>query len=167
MIIEGRVWRFGDNITTDAIIPAHRKQEHRDMVAMARFLFEEMRPGLTSEISPGDLVVAGVNFGCGSSREAAAAILKAAGVGGILAKSFGRIFFRNAVNVGLAVLALDTDGIAEGARLRVDFRTGKVQVLGTGEERWGKPLPRFLLEVAEAGGLLTYLKVHGDYRLSG
>ena len=161
----GHAHRFGDDINTDYIISAEAKESRVHITDMVPYLMADIRPGFAASLSPGDLIVAGKNFGCGSSREAAPAVIKGAGVGGVLAVSFARIFYRNAANVGLPLLEFDTSAIPDGASIHVDFSTGVVKDTGTGRIWQAKPLPRFMLEICDEGGLVNYLKKHGRFGL--
>ncbi|MFZ5825863.1 MAG: 3-isopropylmalate dehydratase [Bacillota bacterium] len=165
MQARGKAHRFGDNINTDYIISAKHKESKVAIRDMAQFLMEDIRPGFARQLAGGDFLVAGRNFGCGSSREAAPAVIKAAGVAGILATSFARIFYRNAANVGLPVLEFDTSQVPDGADLHVNFATGEVKDLASGRTWHAKPLPRFMMEICQEGGLVPYLKKHGRFVL--
>lgn len=155
----GRVWRFGDDISTDAITPG-RYNLTKDPSELARIAFIEARPEFAREIKPGDVVVGGRNFGIGSSRESAPLSLKAAGVSGIIAKSFGRIFFRNAVNLGLPLLVGDTDALRDGDVIDVDWETGEVT---KGDEMlYFRPLDGFLLQIVREGGIIEYVRRRDD-----
>ncbi|MDK2870185.1 MAG: 3-isopropylmalate/(R)-2-methylmalate dehydratase small subunit [Pyrococcus sp.] len=160
MITRGRVWKFGDNISTDAITPG-RYNLTKDPNELAKIAFIEERPEFSKEVKPGDVVVGGKNFGIGSSRESAALALKAAGVGGVIAKSFGRIFFRNAVNLGLPLLIGDTDPLLDGEIVEVNWRTGEVRK-ENGKVLKFKPLDSFLLDIVEEGGIIEYIRRRGD-----
>ncbi len=157
MILEGRALIVGDDVDTDAIIPA-RYLVTTDPAELGRHCLEGLDPGFPGRIRPGDILVAGKNFGCGSSREHAVLALKGAGIGCVVAKSFARIFFRNAVNLGFPVLECpELRGLAEGCRLAVDLEKGVV--MGGGGSPWkASPLPPFILEILEAGGLIPWAK---------
>lgn len=161
MIISGRVHRVGDDVNTDYIIPARYKSRTEDIAFLVPVLFEDLDPTLASRIRPGDLVVAGHNFGMGSSRETAPRLLRAAGVGAVLARSFARIFFRNAVNVGLPVIECDTEAIADGDEVEVDLEAGSVRVPARGVAVTIQPLPRLMLDILRAGGIKGYLEAQG------
>ncbi|QBS36687.1 3-isopropylmalate dehydratase small subunit [Thermaerobacter sp. FW80] len=163
MRARGRAWVFGDDINTDYIISAARKQSVRDLSEAARYLMEDVRPGFGSLVRPGDLIVAGQNFGCGSSREAAPVVIKLAGVAGVVAASFARIFYRNAINVGLPLLEAAPEGIADGDEVEVDFAAGTVRNLTRGGVIHGRPLPAFMRRILMAGGLVEYFTRHGQY----
>jgi 3-isopropylmalate/(R)-2-methylmalate dehydratase small subunit len=157
-ILAGRAWKFGDDIDTDAIIPG-RYLVINDPRELAMHLFEGMRPEMAVQAREGDYVVAGENFGCGSSREHAPLALKGAGIAAVIAKSFARIFFRNAINIGMPLLISDeADRIKDGDVLEIDLAQGIVHNLSTGEIYKTKPLPPFLREIVQAGGLVEYTK---------
>jgi 3-isopropylmalate/(R)-2-methylmalate dehydratase small subunit len=157
-ILDGRAWKFGDDIDTDAIIPG-RYLVINDPVELAQHLFEGVRPEMAVQVRPGDIVVGGNNFGCGSSREHAPLALKGAGITAVIAKSFARIFFRNSINIGLPLfISADVDNIRDGDPLEIDMAAGVIRNLGTGESYKTTPLPKFLMEIVEAGGLVEYTK---------
>jgi 3-isopropylmalate/(R)-2-methylmalate dehydratase small subunit len=157
--IIGRAWKFGESVDTDQIIPA-RFLHMPDPEELRRHCFADARPDFTGAVQPGDLVVGGNNFGCGSSREEAPAALKDNGVAAVIAKSFGRIFLRNAINIGLiAVECPDlADGARDGDRLRLDTQTGEIVNLTSGESYTSAPLPEFLQQIIDLGGLLNYVR---------
>lgn len=155
----GRVWIFGDNVSTDDII-AGRYLVSRTPQELARHVMENLDQGFASGVKPGDVIVAGKNFGCGSSREQAPVALKAAGVSAIVAESFARIFYRNAINQGLPVL-VSRDGrknFKPGDDVEVDLEKGSVRNPRTGRSFEAEPLPAFILDIIRAGGLLQYMK---------
>jgi 3-isopropylmalate/(R)-2-methylmalate dehydratase small subunit len=127
---------------------------------MATHIMEDIRPGFYKEIQPGNFIVGGLNFGCGSSREAAAWVIKKAGIAAVLAKDFARIFFRNAINVGVPVLRVDTGSIQEGDRLRIDLDAGTIENLTRGGVLKTQPLPPFIQKIVDAGGMENYLRSH-------
>ena len=154
--IEGTAWVFGDNIDTDVIVPG--KYLVHDLAEIAKHVMDGIRPGFAGEISPGDIVVGGRNFGNGSSREMAPRGLQAAGVGAVVARSFARIFFRNCINVGLApVECAAADRIEEGQRLSIDLATGRITVIDTGEVLEAVALPSEIGSILAVGGLENYL----------
>lgn len=157
--LRGRAWTFGRDIDTDLIIPA-RYLNMKTAEELAAHVMEDADPTFAQKIRPGDIVVAQENFGCGSSREHAPLALKGAGVSVVIAKSFARIFYRNAFNTGLPILVAPeaVDGISEGDELSVDLATGEIVNLTTGRSYQAQPLPPFMRELVEAGGLLPYLK---------
>ena len=130
---------------------------------MAKHTLEDVEPGFCTMVKPGDFVVAGLNFGLGSSREHAAVVIKMAGVTAILAKSAARIFFRNAINVGIPVLICDTDKINNGDELEIDLTNSIVKNLTTGTELPVGKFPNVMLRILEEGGLIPYIKKHGSF----
>uniref|UniRef100_A0A7C2IFW3 3-isopropylmalate dehydratase small subunit n=1 Tax=Ammonifex degensii TaxID=42838 RepID=A0A7C2IFW3_9THEO len=157
-MLEGTVFRFGDNVDTDLIIPA-RYLNTSDPAELARHCMEDADPAFAAQVKPGDLIVAGTNFGCGSSREHAPVAIKAAGVACVVAKSFARIFYRNAFNIGLPILECpEAEAIAPGSRVRVDLETGTITVVDTGQQYRARPVPPFMREIIAAGGLIPYVK---------
>lgn len=159
---EGRIWTFGDDISTDHII-AGKYLGTTDAKVFAAHAFEAVDPDWSKKVRPGDLIVAGDNFGCGSSREQAPVALKTLGIGLILANSFARIFFRNAINLGFPVLECPglRDRVRSGDVIRVDLAAGEVQ-LPSGEVVPFTPLPQHVLEILEAGGLVAKLRAEGS-----
>jgi len=156
--MSGRVFKFGDDVDTDVIIPA-RYLNTTDPKELASHCMEGVRPGFVNEVSLGDIVVAGKNFGCGSSREHAPVALKAAGISCVIAKSFARIFFRNSFNTGLLLLesAEATEKIEEGDSVEVDPSSGIIRNETKGEDYQAQPIPEFMRELIEAGGLIPYV----------
>jgi len=159
MKFKGRAWKFGDHVDTDMIIPA-RFLNVSDENKLAENCFADSRPDFVKEVRPGDIIVAGTNFGCGSSREHAPLAIKAAGISVIIAKSFSRIFYRNAFNIGLPILESDEapDVLSEGDRVLVDLVSGELMDLDSGRSFAAKPIPDFLREIIQGGGLVAYLK---------
>ena len=157
MIIKGRVWKFGDDIDTDAIIPA-RYLNTSDPAELAKHVMEDADKTFASRVQKGDIIVAGKNFGCGSSREHAPIAIKASGVQTVIAKSFARIFFRNSFNIGLPIFETADvfDNVAEGETVEVD--TGKGVVRTSKGEFQVKPIPPFMNELISAGGLVEWTK---------
>jgi len=162
LIVRGRAWKFGDDISTDLIIPGKYKFKTLDFKELAKHAMEGADPEFASKVRPGDIIVAGKNFGCGSSREHAPLVLKHAGVGAVVARSFARIFFRNAVNVGLPVaVSIEAyDVVDAGDELELDLASGVLKDLTKGVEVRVEPLPGFLLDVMLEGGLVEYYKKH-------
>jgi 3-isopropylmalate/(R)-2-methylmalate dehydratase small subunit len=165
--LAGRAWKFGDDIDTDAIIPG-RYLVINDPRELAEHLFEGLRPEMAAQVKDGDIVAAQENFGCGSSREHAPMALKGAGVAAVVAKSFARIFFRNAINIGMPLfVCADADRINDGDILEIDMTAGLIHNRSCGEMYRTSPLPLFLREIVEAGGLVEYTKrVIGAQRLN-
>ena len=156
-----RAWKFGDDINTDAITPG-RYTVTLDKSRLGEIAFIEYRPEFAKEVKQGDIVVAGRNFGCGSSREHSPVALKAAGVGAVVAKSFARIFFRNSINIGLPILiCADTDMIDDGDELEMDVRTGLIRDVTKGKEIQAEPLPDFVMKIVLQGGLVPFLRDEG------
>jgi 3-isopropylmalate/(R)-2-methylmalate dehydratase small subunit len=158
--LEGGARRFGDDINTDYIITSRRKRESLDPQVLRQYLFEEIDPGFAATVVEGDILVAGKNFGCGSAMEVAVTVVLGAGIRAVLARSFSRTYYRNAVNNGLLPVVCDTTRIGEGDRLRVADR---VLNMTTGEEIAIEPLPPIMLAIVEAGGLVPYIREHGDF----
>jgi 3-isopropylmalate/(R)-2-methylmalate dehydratase small subunit len=154
--IEGRVWKFGDNVDTDAIIPG-KYLVLNSSKDLAKHAFENVRPNFASQVIKGDIVVGGENFGCGSSREHAPLALKD-NVGVVLARSFARIFFRNAIDIGLPVVECDTTEIEDGDIVRVDLEKGNIYNKTKNKEIPITPFPPFIKNIIDAGGLVQYIK---------
>lgn len=165
MLLEGRAHVFGDHINTDYIIAAKLKTRITNVDDMVEYIMEDIRPGFFKEIEPGDFIVGGLNFGCGSSRETAPWVIKKAGIAAVLAKGFARIFFRNSINIGLRVARVDTGNIQEGDRLLVDLTSGKIENRTRGEVLTTQPLPPFIQNILDAGGVKNYLKTHKTFDL--
>ncbi|MCK4614001.1 MAG: 3-isopropylmalate dehydratase [Thermoplasmata archaeon] len=157
MRISGKALKYGDDINTDLIYPG-RYLHIYDPDAMAKHAMADLDPDFHEKFRKGDIIVAGKNFGCGSSREQAAMCLKHTGVGGIVARSFARIFFRNAINQGIPILQADTDKISWGDELEINPEEGIISNLTTGEKIKAGKLPPFLLELLNNGGLIPHLK---------
>ena len=161
-VLEGKVWRYGDNIDTDVIIPA-RYLNTFDPKELAKHCMVDIDKDFAQKVRPGDIMVGGKNFGCGSSREHAPVAIKACGVPVIIAASFARIFYRNGINVGLPLMEIgdNVDRIHAGDELSVDLSSGKIRDITTGETFQAPPLPGFIQNIARAGGLIQYVK---EYR---
>jgi 3-isopropylmalate/(R)-2-methylmalate dehydratase small subunit len=157
MTIGGRVWKYGDNVDTDAIIPA-RYLNVFTMEELAAHCMEDIDAGFAAAVQPGDVIVGGENFGCGSSREHAPLAIKGAGIGCVVARSFARIFFRNAIGVGLPILESPAavDDAEKGHRMEVDLEHGQIRNLTTGSVYQAEPYPPFMMEIIQAGGLVPY-----------
>jgi 3-isopropylmalate/(R)-2-methylmalate dehydratase small subunit len=158
--LRGRVHKYGDNVDTDVIIPA-RYLTTTSAEELARHCLEDLDPGFVNNVLPGDVLVAGENFGCGSSREHAPLSIKAAGVSCVVAESFARIFFRNAINIGLPVLECPeiVKASETGDEMEVDLAQGVVRNLTKGVEAKVQPLPPFLRTLVSEGGLVNYVRV--------
>ncbi|ODS41817.1 MAG: 3-isopropylmalate dehydratase small subunit [Candidatus Altiarchaeales archaeon IMC4] len=154
--IKGRVWRFAENVDTDQIIPAEYLVTG-DARELAKYAFEKVRPEFAGRVKPGDIIVAGDNFGCGSSREHAPRALIGCGVSCVIAKSFARIFFRNSINIGLPLVECGIEA-KDGDEIEVDFTKGTVKNLTDMKECNFSPMPPFLLKLIDAGGLVGYVK---------
>lgn len=162
MKIEGKAIRLGDNINTDFIISGRYKFSITDIKELAKHIMEDIDPGFPGKIVAGkSVLVAGSNFGMGSSREQAPLVIKESGITAVLAKSFARIFYRNGFNIGLPLIEIDTSEIAEGNSLRIDLDSGRVLDLTAGREYRIKPLPAFMQELLKEGGVVNYYKKHG------
>jgi len=158
----GRAWKFGDDINTDYIIAGKYKLSITDLDELSKHTMEAIMPDFAEKVQKGDFVVAGRNFGCGSSREQAPLVLKRLGVAAVIAKSFARIFYRNAINIGLpAVECADTDEIDTGDLLEVDLAQGTVKNISKRKVYMIKPLPPELWKILSEGGLVNYVKKHG------
>lgn len=163
-MIRGRVIKLGDNINTDLVIAGRYKFRSVTIEDMVKHIFEDLDPTLASKIKPGDIIVAGRNFGCGSSREQAPRVMVAAGISAVVAKSFARIFFRNAINVGLPAVTVDekfVDSVLDGDTLEIDLEKSIVKNLTNKMETAFKPFPQQLLEILGSGGLIPYVRKKG------
>lgn len=161
-VFRGRAWKFGDNITTDHIAPGRYYHLRSNLPELAKHTLEDARTDFAPNVKPGDFVVAGENFGAGSSREHAAIIIKLAGTSAVLAKGFARIFYRNAINSGLPVIKVDTTGIRDGDELEVDLVGGTVRDLSQKLDLRFPALPRVMATILQEGGLVNYVEKHGD-----
>ena len=165
MKIQGKAHKFGDDINTDYIISGKYKFKTLDMNELAKHVMEDLDPDFYSKIETGDFIVAGRNFGCGSSREQAPLAIKHANIGAVLAKSFARIFFRNAINTGLPVIECDTDQIDAGDKLSVDLGTGKLVNETKNKDIEIKQLPEVMIKILNDGGLAEHFKKHGGFNI--
>jgi 3-isopropylmalate/(R)-2-methylmalate dehydratase small subunit len=158
-MLKGKVQKYGANVDTDAIIPA-RYLNVSEAAELAQHCMEDIDVDFIKRIKPGDIIMAETNFGCGSSREHAPLAIKAAGVSCIIAKSFARIFFRNAINIGLPLLecASAVENIQNGQTLELDIASGKIKNMDTGMEFTAEPYPQFMAEIIADGGLIEYTK---------
>ena len=168
--IEGRARVFGDDVNTDYIITSRRKRESLDPQILKNYLFEEIDPKFATSIKSGDLIVAGRNFGCGSAMEVAVTAVLGAGIRAVIAQSFSRTYFRNAINNGLLPIVCDTARIHEGDQLLVhaddENESGMVvKNVTTGEDISSTALPKIMLDIFAAGGLVPYFREHGDFQL--
>jgi 3-isopropylmalate/(R)-2-methylmalate dehydratase small subunit len=162
-MLKGRAFKFGDNISTDHIVPGRLVHLRSNLPELAKHVLEDTDPTFAQRVKPGDFVVGGKNFGLGSSREHAPLVIKMAGVSAVLAKSVARIFYRNAINIGLPVLICDTDKIKDGDELEVDLKAGTVRDLTNGTELHFSPMPEIMLRILNEGGLVPYIKKHKDF----
>ena len=165
-MLKGKAWKFPDNISTDHIAPGRLFHLRSNLPEFAKHVLEDADPNFASNVQKGDFVVAGSNFGLGSSREHAPQIIKLSGVSAVIAKSFARIFYRNAINIGLLLLECDTDGIDAGDELEVDVREGVIKNLTKNTEIKFKPLPEVMIKLQQDGGLIEHIKKHGDFKLT-
>jgi 3-isopropylmalate/(R)-2-methylmalate dehydratase small subunit len=165
MQIKGKAWKFGDSISTDHIAPGRLFHLRTNLPELAKHVLEDADPEFAGKVQVGDFVVAGKNFGLGSSREHAPTIIKIAGVGAVLAESFARIFYRNAINVGLPVLICDTTQIDADDVLEIDISKGEIKDLTKGITIQAKPLPDVMIKILNDGGLLEHFRKHGGFAL--
>lgn len=163
MNTQGRAFKYPDNVDTDVIIPA-RYLNTSNAAELAQHCMEDIDPSFVGRVSAGDVIVAGWNFGCGSSREHAPLVIKTCGTGCVIAKSFARIFYRNAINIGLPILECEqaAEEISAGDEVRVDFDTGEISDITTGKTYKAQPFPPFIQNIIRCGGLLKSLKEEGN-----
>ncbi len=161
----GRIWKLGDNVNTDVIIPG-RYNVTTDRAQLAQHCLCEILPEFAQEVQVGDIVMAGHNFGCGSSREHAPTSIQACGVQVLIARSFARIFYRNAVNIGLPVLVCEDAVLAseDGQQIEVDLANGRIHNLTTGQTFQSEPLDPFVARIVAAGGIIEYIRQEGTLR---
>jgi 3-isopropylmalate/(R)-2-methylmalate dehydratase small subunit len=164
-MLTGRAFKFGDNISTDHITPGRLAHLRSNLPELAKHVMEDADPTFASRVKAGDFIVAGNNFGLGSSREHAPLVIKMAGVRAILAKSVARIFFRNATNLGLPVLICDTGLIDDGDELEVDLAAGTVKDKTNGSQLTFSKIPEVMLNILDEGGLIPYIQKYGDFKL--
>jgi len=159
MNTQGTVFKYPDNVDTDVIIPA-RYLNTANAQELAKHCMEDIDAGFVNRVHPGDIMVAGWNFGCGSSREHAPLVIKTCGTGCVIAKSFARIFYRNAINIGLPILECEAaaEEIQDGDQVSVDFDTGIITDVTTGKTYQAEPFPEFIQNIIKKGGLLASLK---------
>jgi len=163
-VLRGRAIKVGDNISTDLIIPGRFAHLRSNLPELAKHVLEDTLPTFTSRVSHGDFLVAGENFGLGSSREHASIVIKMSGVSAILAKSVARIFFRNAINQGLPILLCDTDRISDGDELEINSTDGHVTNLTSGIRLSCSKIPPLMSAILEEGGLIPYIKKHKEFK---
>ena len=159
MKTQGKVFKYPDNVDTDVIIPA-RYLNTSDAKELAKHCMEDIDTEYVKQVQPGDIMVAGWNFGCGSSREHAPLVIKTCGTGCVIAKSFARIFYRNAINIGMPILECEqaAEEIQPGEEVSVDFDTGIISNITTGKTYQAEPFPEFIQNIIKKGGLLASLK---------
>jgi 3-isopropylmalate/(R)-2-methylmalate dehydratase small subunit len=163
MILKGKAHIFGDDINTDYIISGKYKFKTLDMNELGKHVMEDIDPQFSQKVEIGDFIVAGKNFGCGSSREQAPRALLASGIRGVIAPSIARIFFRNAINCGLVALECDTNRIQSGDELEINLTTGKINDLTQNFTIEAAPLPEVMIQILNEGGLVSYFKKHGSF----
>ncbi len=163
---EGLARVVGDNINTDYIISSRRKRDNQDAKVMAKYFMEDLDPTFAGRVSPGDILVAGENFGCGSAMEVAATVVVSLGIPAIVAKSFSRTYFRNGINNGILLACCDTSGIRPDDTLTVKSENGRIRVTNhrAGETLDAGSLPPELMDIVMAGGIVEYMKLHGGQR---
>jgi 3-isopropylmalate/(R)-2-methylmalate dehydratase small subunit len=164
-MLTGRAFKFGDGISTDQIIPGKYAYLRSNLPELAKHVMEDADPHFATKVKEGDFIVGGNNFGLGSSREHAPLVIKMAGVKAILAKSVARIFFRNAINLGLPVLICNTDDIADGDQLEIDLQAGIIKNKSNDKQLTFGKIPDVMLKILDEGGLLPYIQKHGDFKL--
>jgi len=162
-MLRGKAFKFGDNISTDHIVPGRLLHLRSNLPELAKHVLEDADPTFAQRVKKGDFVVAGKNFGLGSSREHAPLVIKMAGVSAILARSVARIFFRNAINVGLPVLICDTESINDGDKLEIDLELGRINDLTNEAELSSSRMPEIMLRILNEGGLIPYIKKYKDF----
>lgn len=165
MQLHGKAFKFGDNISTDHIAPGRLFYLRSNLPELAKHVLEDADSEFASKVQKGDFVVAGNNFGLGSSREHAPKIIKMSGVGAVLAKSFARIFYRNAINIGLLLIECDTDKIKANDELEIDIKQGFIKDITQNFEIPITPLPDVMIKLLNEGGLIEHIKLHGDFDL--
>jgi len=163
-VLTGRAFKFGDNISTDHIIPGRFAHLRSNLPELAKHVMEDADLSFAAKVKLGDFIVAGSNFGLGSSREHAPLVIKMAGVSAVLAKSVARIFFRNSINLGLPVLLCDTDNINDGDNLEVDLESGTIRDITNGSQLTFAKIPDIMLRILDEGGLLPYIQKHGGFK---
>lgn len=164
-ILHGRAFKFGDDISTDLIAPGRYFHLRSNLSELAKHVLEDADPEFAHKVKIGDIIAGGRNFGLGSSREHAPAIIKLAGVGAVLAKSFARIFFRNSINIGLPVLVCDTDKIEEGDEIEINLRKGVIINITKNIEITFNPLPEVMIKILSDGGLVEHITKNKGFNL--
>ncbi len=164
-MLRGRAFKFGDHISTDQIAPGRLAHLRANLPELAKHVLEDADATFAERVRPGDFIVAGINFGLGSSREHAALVIKMAGVSAVLAKSVARIFFRNAINQGLPVLICDTDKIDAGDEIEVNLTESTVNDLTRNTKLTFGKIPKVMVDILNEGGLISYITRHGDFEI--
>ncbi len=164
-MLKGKTHKFGDSISTDLIVPGRLAHLRSNLPELAKHTLEDADPDFAARVKPGDFLVAGRNFGMGSSREHAPVVIKMAGISAILAQSVARIFFRNAINQGLPILICDTARITNGDELEVDLGQGTIRDLTAGLELTFGKIPPVMLKILESGGLIPYIQKYGGFQI--
>ncbi|MCX6001291.1 MAG: 3-isopropylmalate dehydratase small subunit [Chloroflexi bacterium] len=164
-MLKGKAFKFGDDISTDLIIAGKYAHLRSNLPELAKHTMEDANPDFVKQVKPGDFIVGGSNFGLGSSREHAPLVIKMAGVSAILAKSFARIFFRNAINQGVPALICDTDKISQGDILEIRLEEGIINNVSRKESYRFTRIPQAMLNILNEGGLIPYINKHGDFKL--
>ena len=169
LTIDGRARKFGDHINTDYIISSTRKRDTLDVSVLKQYLFEAVNPKFAASVQPGDIIVAGRNFGCGSAMEIAATVILGAGIRAVVATTFSRTFFRNAINNGLVPIQVETSGIKEGQSLSIRLTDAGAMVknvtTGATTTSTSGPLPGIMRAILESGGLVAYLRANGGFQV--
>jgi 3-isopropylmalate/(R)-2-methylmalate dehydratase small subunit len=165
MILKGKAWTFGDSISTDHIIPGRFYHLRSNLEELKKHVFEDISAGFYKKVKKGDIIIGGRNFGLGSSREHAPLIIKMAGIDAIVATSFARIFYRNAINVGLAAIICDTSGIDEGNTIEIRVDEGLLLNKTKGDEKTFPPLSAIMRNILNEGGLDHYIARHGGFKI--
>ncbi len=165
MIIKGKAWKFGDDISTDHIIPGRFYHLRSNLEELTKHIFDDVSPNFAQRITRGDIIVAGKNFGLGSSREHAPLTIKLAGIDAVVAESFARIFYRNAINVGLAAIICPVKDIDEGDELDIKVDEGLLTDITSGRDKRFPPLPDIMRQILNEGGLDNYIRKNGELRI--
>ncbi len=165
MILKGKALKFGDNISTDLITPGRYAHLRSTLSELAKHTMEDADPTFVDKVRPGDFIIAGKNFGLGSSREHAPLVIKMTGISAILVKSVARIFFRNSINQGLPILICDTDKIDSGDEIEVNLTKGVITNSTSGIQLTFGKIPQVMLDIVNEGGLIPYINKYGDFKL--
>jgi 3-isopropylmalate/(R)-2-methylmalate dehydratase small subunit len=165
MLLKGHAWKLGDNISTDHIIPGRFYHLRSDLNELTKHVFEDIAPDFHKKVAKGDIIVGGQNFGLGSSREHAPIVIKMAGIDAVVASSFARIFYRNAINVGLAVIICDIEGLDEGDVLEIHMEEGVLIDVTKGIQKSFSPLSPMMRSILTEGGLVPYIQKYGELKV--